>query len=257
MAFVASKYRLGMDPAPFVLEMDTTTTPWAMTDITAKITQDATQALQARKSAERQKLEEAAFLLAHTLRTKTADTVMLKKEAEGFLRAHGHLTARQAANLLENGFNHDIHPDGLWVLREITGQRGHPIGVYLAAHDFRAHVGEEKEDVRNKGNTESPHQYSLDEKPISHSSQPGGVRNDAAFSLSDTAASGKADFVHHAGSACTKSASIFPAETLGENVVPDFVHSSHTPDEPCLHEHVDDTASWCYDCGVRLIEEAL
>src|SRR5205823_2089690 len=161
---------------------------------------------------------------------------------------HGHLTARQAANLLENGFNRDIYPDGHWVLREIIGQRGHPIGVHLAERDPRAHVGEEKEDVRNKGNTESPRQSSLYEKPISHSSQPGGVRNSVAFSVNDNAGSRDADFVHHAGSACTKSTHVSPAEILGGNVVSDFVHVSPTPTEPCIHEHLN-AAGCCNECG--------
>src|SRR5262249_23918678 len=39
MAFVPTKGRLGTLPEPFVLEMDTTTTPWSMRDVTGLITQ--------------------------------------------------------------------------------------------------------------------------------------------------------------------------------------------------------------------------
>jgi len=144
IAFVPTKFRLGVQPSPFCLEMDTTQTPWTMTDVTEQVTHDATQALRERKSAERQKLEAAARALAHELRSRSADTPMLKHDAEQFLRDQGHVTRRQARNLLENGFNHDLFADGLWVLREIAGRRGHPVGVYLTAHDPRARGGRKR-----------------------------------------------------------------------------------------------------------------
>jgi hypothetical protein len=232
IGFVPTKFRLGILPAPFVLEMDTTTTPWSMRDVTEQVTRDATQALQERTSAERRKLEDAAQALAAALRTRAPEDVMLKEDAERFLRDHGRLTRRQARNLLDNGYNHDIHADGLWVLRELTGRRGHPVGIYPVARDPRARGGEEKENGGNRWSTESPQQYTLSENPISATGLPSSGGNVANISTSNGADSGDDDFRHQPNSARRKSTPIAPAETQGETDMPDFRRTSPTPTGP-------------------------
>src|SRR5262245_42745836 len=99
--------------------------------------------------------------------------VLTAHEATAYLRDPGHLKVRQARNLLENGYNSDIHREGLWVLREIAGQRGRPIGVYLTAQDSRARAKEEKDDVGNNANSGDPHEHTRYEKPISDIRTPG------------------------------------------------------------------------------------
>jgi hypothetical protein len=230
IGFVPTKFRMGIQPPPFVLEMDTTTTPYSMTDVTVQLTQEATEAVRARKSAELRKLEEAAAALVTALQTRPAEGgVMLKKGALDFLRAHGPLTARQARNLLENGYNHDLHHDGLWVLREITGGKGHPVGVYLVADDPLARAGEEKIDVRNNGNPAEPHKTSSEETPISYTGLPGGVQNTTKSTASKTAVTSSEGFRTPIDRTCTKSAPVSPAENLDETDRPDFVHDSPTP----------------------------
>jgi hypothetical protein len=233
--------------------MDTTTTPWSMTDVTAQITQEGTEALQAQRSAQRQKLDAAALALAVQLRQRPASPPMLKKEAEAFLRDHGRLTARQAKNLLENGYNSDIHHEGLWVLREIAGQRGHPVGVYLTAQAPRACAGGGKEDVRNNANSGTPHETSSEENTISYTPDTSGVRNTVPVLDKNHADLKDTDFVHPLDRECTKSTPLTPAETLGETEGVLFRTRSHTPDDLCLHEHIDETGR-CNDCGQRLQE---
>ena len=57
IAFVPSKFRLAIDPEPFVLEIDTRQEPWTLTDITATIATAGEQAAQAHTRQEHQKLE--------------------------------------------------------------------------------------------------------------------------------------------------------------------------------------------------------
>ena len=142
IGFVPTKFRLATMPQPFVLEMNTTTTPWGMRDVTAAITQAGVQAVQAHRTAERQKLDTAAWALVAALRSAPPRARCSRREAEDFLRRRG-LEVRQARNLLDNGYNRDVHPDGLWVLREIPGTRGNPTGVKLAEADAQGPAGEE------------------------------------------------------------------------------------------------------------------
>jgi AAA domain len=256
IGFVPTKFRLATTPAPFVLEMDTTTTPWSMTDVTAQITHEGTQAIQAQRSAERQKLDAAALALAAELRKHIHTAPMLKKEAETFLCEQGRLKVRQARNLLENGYNRDVHHEGLWVLREIAGQRGHPIGVYLAEHDPRARAGGGREHVRNNDNSGTPHEIYGEQKPISDSRMLGSVRNHTKFLPNEIAGIRDADFGQEPYGGCPKSANVSPAETLGETERVLFRTHFHTPDESCLHEHLDDT-NRCNDCGADLSGEML
>jgi hypothetical protein len=221
-----------MVTTPFVLEMDTTTTPWSLADVTAQVTQEGTQALAEKRSAQRQQLDEAALALEAQLRTRAHDAPMLKKEAEAFLREQRHLTSRQARGLLENGYNHDVYPEGLWVLRTITGQRGHPTGVYLTASDPRACAGGGIIDVRNKGNSGDPHEKPMEDTLISHTRMSGGVRNTAHRKGTNSANFPGADFVHPPDSGCPKSAPLTPAENLGETEGGLFRTPSPIPAEP-------------------------
>src|SRR5262249_42060498 len=44
LAFVCSKYRLGEEPEPFCIELDTTTDPWSVRDVTEQVIAAGTQA---------------------------------------------------------------------------------------------------------------------------------------------------------------------------------------------------------------------
>jgi len=251
IGFVPTKFRLGTIPTPFVLEMTTATSPWSMTDVTAQITQEATQAVHAQRSAERLKLDAAALILVAELRTRPSSPPMLKEEATTLLCDQGRLKRRQARNLLENGYNRDIHREGLWVLREIAGQRGRPVGVYLVEHDPHTRAGGGKEDGGNNSNSGDPHKTLSEENPISAGVDISGGGNTAHISGSDHADFRGADFRHEPCGGRRKSADINTAETLGETAGVLFPPYAHAPDEPCVHEHVDATGR-CNECGAAL-----
>ena len=246
IAFVPSKFRLGMDPEPFCLEIDTRQEPWTLTDCTEDLASAGARAAQEHTQKERLKLEFAALALVHYVRA-AQPTITLKREAEGHLRSQG-LTARQAKTLLEDGYNRDRYPDtGLWHLRSIPGSHGSAIGVYLSDPLLTSDTGEE--DRVQKSPVHNPsHEHTPRAAPLSDIRMPGCVqktdtqntRNDAVF----TAPS----FVHVDTSACTKPTPITPAEILEKKGGESFVRTSPTPEEPCPHEHVND-AGICNDCG--------
>jgi len=252
IGFVPTKFRLGMLPQPFVLEMDTTSTPWTMRDITTQITQEGIQAEQERRSAERAKLDAAAEALVEALRGRDSANPMLKREAEDFLQASG-LKQKQARNALAFGYNKLVHPaEGLWELHEIPGRRGSAIGVYRPGQFFSTTAGEEMHN-QNKHNTKSAMSDAGENFSISVDGFPGGNQNTASVSCNDSADSRGADFGRSLDTQRPKSTGLSGAKTLEENDTPLFRSNSHYPTEPCLHEHVNDYGS-CNDCGLVLHE---
>jgi hypothetical protein len=98
---LVTKYRLGEEPDAVVLEVDLTSEPWQLRDVTADL-EAAGQAARAARQAERQSTREkaaAALLeeLAH--RTAAGAPELGKAAAETILRGHG-LTRRAAHELL-------------------------------------------------------------------------------------------------------------------------------------------------------------
>jgi hypothetical protein len=134
LAFIPSKFRLGIEPEPFALEIDLRTQPWALCDITHTLATMGEEAAREYRKHERDKLENAAQALVNALRARTPKAPMCKSDAVAFLQEHG-LKKRQARTLLEDGFNADLHPAvGLWVLRPILGVKGQPLGVFAVEH---------------------------------------------------------------------------------------------------------------------------
>ena len=130
IAFIPSKFRLGAEPEPFALEIDTRQEPWALADITDQIATAGERAAQDARQQERAKLEQASRALVNAMRQQPTGTPILKHEAETLLIGQG-LTKRVARTLLEQGGNRDVSPDGQWVLRLIPGHpTGKAIGVY-------------------------------------------------------------------------------------------------------------------------------
>jgi hypothetical protein len=246
IAFVPSKFRLGMDPEPFCLEIDTRQEPWTLIDCTEDLATAGARAAQEHTRQERQKLEYAALALVHYVQA-AQPTVPLKREAENHLRSQG-LTARQAKTLLEDSYNRDRYPDtGLWHLRGIPGSHGSALGVYLSDPALPAPTGEEDHVQKNLVHN-PPHENTAGAPPLSDIRMPGCVqktdtqstRNDGVFTASS--------FVHKDASLCTKPTLSTPAEILGKKGEGSFVHTSPTPEESCPHEHVND-AGTCNDCG--------
>ena len=155
IAFVPSKFRLGIDPEPFVLAIDTTQDPWTLDDITEEIATAGARAADETARLERAKLLAAETALVHALHSRDPAQPMLKSEAESFLCAQG-LRQKVARTFLTTGGNRDVYPAGRWVLRAIPGARGNPIGVSL--------VGEEDHN-QNNPSTKSPQKNSTRELP--------------------------------------------------------------------------------------------
>jgi hypothetical protein len=134
IAFIPSKFRLGAEPEPFALEIDTRQEPWTLADMTNTIATAGDRAAQEAHQQERAKLEQASRALVNALRGRSAMAPLLKREAETLLRGQG-LSSRAARTLLEQGGNRDVYPDGLWVLRPIPDERGNPVGVYCVGEE--------------------------------------------------------------------------------------------------------------------------
>ena len=194
IAFIPSKFRLGVEPEPFVLEIDTRQEPWTLAEITAEIATAGEANAQAARDQARRTLDQAAQALGTLLRTSPAEPPLLKREAETFLRTH-QLTARQARNLLEYGYNRDMTPEGLWRLRPIPGAQGQAIGVYPAG---------EEERVQNIPLGESPHTIGTSALQVSDSSATPGVQNSVPQTSSNDALSEAPCFVHGSPAGCTK-----------------------------------------------------
>jgi hypothetical protein len=137
IAFIPSKFRLGIEPAPFAIKIDTTTAPWTLTDVTETIATAGERATEEANRQDRAKIAMAEKTLVQAITARSGDTPMLKSEAEALLRACG-LRQRVARTLLESSGNHDLYPAGRWVLRQIPHHpTGTAFGVYLVDDEER------------------------------------------------------------------------------------------------------------------------
>jgi hypothetical protein len=140
LAFVATKFRVGQEPEPFIVEIDTTTEPWSVREVTDEVDQEGAESRQ-RKAAERaEAIQKAVDTLIAEIqrRSQTGEPAILKKQAEGFLT---HLTGlkiiqREAREITESK---------AFELVPVAG-KGHSKAVQLA--------GKKEESNRNSGITE-------------------------------------------------------------------------------------------------------
>jgi hypothetical protein len=131
IAFIPSKYRLGIEPSPFALEIDTRTDPWTLADITDTLATQGEEAAREHRATEYAKMESAVNALVAELSKRAPDTPMLKTAAGNFLQGQG-LSRRQARTLLEDTYNADVYPtDGLWRLVPQEQVKNNPVAVIL------------------------------------------------------------------------------------------------------------------------------
>ena len=199
VAFIPSKFRLGIEPDPFALEIDTTTVPWTLCDITADLAEAGEKAAQAERTVQQDTLRRAAQSLVSSLRRLPEGQIMGKRDAEDILRTEG-LSSRQAKNLLERGMNRDFTPEGLWVLRPCPGVKNNPIAVMLAE---KAYI--DNEGVQPKHDSESPRKDATSEELGLYTSMPGGVQPTASTRVSNDAIVKGHEAVHQSASGCTAS----------------------------------------------------
>lgn len=120
LAFVSSKFRIGEEPDPFVLEVRFSPEPWTCEDVTEDL---AAAGEESRVQAAREKagrIEHAAATLAARVATQAASgTPMHKRDAEPFLMALG-LSRNEARALIAE------RAGGVWQLSG-DARRGNPL----------------------------------------------------------------------------------------------------------------------------------
>jgi hypothetical protein len=122
LACVYSKFRVGVEPPPFVVEVDFTTSPWSLRLVTAEVV-DAGEA--AKQAATQQAADRATDAVAQLRaeivgRARAGQEPYSKKTAALFLTVLG-ITWKRAYELIDQGIGTD------WTLVELTTKRGKPM----------------------------------------------------------------------------------------------------------------------------------
>jgi AAA domain/CHC2 zinc finger len=91
LAFIPTKFRIGEEPEPFAMEIDTTTTPWTMADVTDCIDQEGAAERERQAQERTVAVGTATELLKEEIHRREAggEPVFLKKQAEEFLTSQG------------------------------------------------------------------------------------------------------------------------------------------------------------------------
>lgn len=127
LAFVASKFRLCQEPEPFVLEIDLTAEPWTVQDVTDEVDREGAETRAQRLREHTDKIAGAHAALAAEVQRRdlAGEPPMLKdRDAIPFLMAAPRSLKRTDARDLVNTAK------GGWVLSQIEGQKGHPVGLF-------------------------------------------------------------------------------------------------------------------------------
>jgi hypothetical protein len=253
IAFIPSKFRLGIEPEPFVLEIDTRQDPWTLSDVTEALATAGEQAAQEQSRQAGQQVAHAAAMLVQALQ-KQPDQPILKTEAQTILEGYG-LTRKTARTLLISGGNRDVFPAGEWELRPIPGHpSGTAIGVYLAG----THNDGKRSDTpisTSKIGTNEALSFAVG-LPLD------GKRSDRVSSR-ETVPLSDAGLLPQPGHSPAKGGAPFAQEICGS---PEMAQpfAGHTPSNthsddtcPCVHEYVGTDAAQvvCLDRGQDLGEE--
>ena len=123
LAFIATKFRIGEEPEPFIVEIDLTAEPWTVRDVTDDVDREGA-ATRARAAEERATAVQTA---TESLRTEilrreaVGGPVLLKKQAEDFLTSRN-LSQKMAREVIKSPAFETVKLPG----------KGHPKGVRLA-----------------------------------------------------------------------------------------------------------------------------
>lgn len=122
LAFVCTKFRLGEEPAPFILEVNTVTEPWNVRDVTDTVDREGVAARERRAKEKAQTITAAIETLrVEVVRRDQAGEDVLKMKAEAFLT--------------ERGFKRKVAREAIaspiFEIAEVDG-KGHPKIVRLA-----------------------------------------------------------------------------------------------------------------------------
>lgn len=122
LAFIPTKFRIGEEPEPFAFEIDTTTTPWCLRDVTDDIDREGMAERERLAREVAAEVESAVTVIsAEILRREAAgEPPLLKKHAENLIAGHDikQKVGRQAIN------------SGAFVTENLPGP-GHPKALRL------------------------------------------------------------------------------------------------------------------------------
>jgi hypothetical protein len=205
IAFVASKFRLGMDPAPFAVEIDFRGDCWTLRDITTELVQAGEEARDIDRKAKQDMLRRATEALRTAISQRSKTNPMTKTEAERFLIDQG-LRRQEARNLLEaqNGQH--------WQLTVWVSQRGRPtIVVPLSPPEKKPDGGEKDHPQDTRANTgDTQLRFLPCASPADGGNQPSADPHDSITSALPISANGQ-------GSGRQKSALGSTSHDAGEN----------------------------------------
>jgi len=119
LAFIPTKFRLGEEPDPFIFEIDHTSDPWMLREVTDEVVRIG-EATRQKAGVEREHtLERAALALQVEIgrRADAGESPLYKGEAEKLLQAHG-LTQKAARTLVAEAAGRvwEFQPHGTRVL---------------------------------------------------------------------------------------------------------------------------------------------
>lgn len=121
LAFIPTKFRVGAEPEPFVLEVRLDTEPWQLTDVTRTLVQESEEAIRAVSQELATRRDEAARALCIEVekRAHGGERMLADKDAVPFLVDLG-LTRKQARGLIVEGAG------SRWMIHHQNGDRGKP-----------------------------------------------------------------------------------------------------------------------------------
>lgn len=122
LALVPSKFRVGSEPDPFILEVNLSTEPWTLTDATALVDAAGEEARRLADAARQARREAAKGALQAAVQDAAASqNPLVYRDAEAFLREQG-LTRDDARELLDT----EGALGKAWRFERRTDQRGKP-----------------------------------------------------------------------------------------------------------------------------------
>jgi hypothetical protein len=250
IAFVASKFRLGMDPEPFALEIDFRGDYWQLRDVTEALDQAAEDAHDIDRKAKQDLFRQATEVLVQELTRRPLDTPMTKTEAEQFLMDQ-RLRRTEARNLL-----HANHGQA-WRLEINVSRRGHPTVVMPLSREQKRDGGEKDQAHESR---EEPGDAQMRFPPCASPADGGkhqlaeahhSTSSEALFSADSQASGRRKTSIGITSIDAGESAESFFAAAESFSSVPE--NNTCT----CEHEHVGTDAGRvvCLDCGEDLGEE--
>ena len=172
LAFIATKYRIGEEPEPFIIEIDLTNEPWTVRDVTDDVDREgaAVRSRSAKEQALAVKTATDSLKEEILRREESGEPVMLKKQAEEFLASRGN-TRKAARQVIDSRAFETV---------KIVG-KGHPKCVRVA--DNNANVGGNETSTEpapdktfSNGEFGRPHPEGAAEMPSDNSQYQGGSK---------------------------------------------------------------------------------